>query len=496
MTPCLLPGANLHHLRKQARRLQRGVRAGEPDALAMLARHHPQPQAAAPGQPLTLTGAQLVVARAYGFDSWPQLVAHLAAAAPLRSDPTVHGPPGEPAADRFCRLACLTWTADDHPDHRAAADGLLQTGPGLVRESVFAAAAAADPVAVAHHLRADPARATAAGGPHGWVPLLYLCASRAGAAASDERVLATARLLLDAGADPDAGFLWQGLVPPFTALTAAFGEGEQGPVRQPRHPHATALARLLLRAGADPNDGQTLYNRVFRPDDDHLVLLLEHGLGTGDGGPWRRRLGSAMPSPAQLLREQVERAVEYGYPGRVRLLAAAGADVRTPLTDGTTLAEGAARRGDDAVLSALLEGGAPAPGLDDVDRLIGAALAGDVTRVGALTRADPQLAARARARRPDAAAAVRRPDAVPLLVRLGFDLDRAPGNRTALHEAAMADDLPLVRALVEAGADPGVVDDEHGSTPLGWAEHTGAAAAGHFLTALVKPRRSPGDDQG
>ena len=105
--------------------------------------------------------------------------------------------------------------------------------------------------------------------------------------------VATARLLLDAGADPASGYLWQGLPTPFTALTGCFGEGEQGPGRQPRHPQWEPLARLLLDRGADPNDGQTLYNRMFGRDDSHLELLFEYGLGTGDGGVWRS--GSATP---------------------------------------------------------------------------------------------------------------------------------------------------------------------------------------------------------
>ena len=33
--------------------------------------------------------------------------------------------------------------------------------------------------------------------------------------------------------------------------------------QQPPHPECDALARLLLDAGADPNDSQTLYNRHF-----------------------------------------------------------------------------------------------------------------------------------------------------------------------------------------------------------------------------------------
>src|SRR5205823_10573375 len=114
-------------------------------------------------------------------------------------------------------------------------------------------------------------------------------------AIGEAATLTSARMLLQAGADPNAGYLWHGLPASFTVLTGVFGEGELGPVRQPRHPHSLALARLLLEAGADPNDGQALYNRMFEPDDDHLELLFESGLGAGDGGPWQdgRRPGHA-----------------------------------------------------------------------------------------------------------------------------------------------------------------------------------------------------------
>ena len=51
-----------------------------------------------------------------------------------------------------------------------------------------------------------------------------------------------------------------------------------GPVNQPEHEYGATLARLLLEAGADPNDGQTLYNRMFTQGSAHLELLLEYGL--------------------------------------------------------------------------------------------------------------------------------------------------------------------------------------------------------------------------
>ena len=74
--------------------------------------------------------------------------------------------------------------------------------------------------------------------------------------------VAVARLLLEHGADPNAGYLWEGLIPPFTALTGALGGG--GTI--PKHPEELALARLLLEAGADANDGQALYNQGWGPD--------------------------------------------------------------------------------------------------------------------------------------------------------------------------------------------------------------------------------------
>src|SRR5215211_2985794 len=55
---------NLEQLRKQAKQLVRAARGGDADALARLGGREP-----------TLASAQLVVARGYGYSSWPGLVA-------------------------------------------------------------------------------------------------------------------------------------------------------------------------------------------------------------------------------------------------------------------------------------------------------------------------------------------------------------------------------------------------------------------------------------
>ena len=75
MSSVSLPArANLTQLRKQARDLQRAVRAGSAPALAEVAEYYPggAPGPAAAAQ-FPLHAARLVVSRRYGFSSWTRL---------------------------------------------------------------------------------------------------------------------------------------------------------------------------------------------------------------------------------------------------------------------------------------------------------------------------------------------------------------------------------------------------------------------------------------
>src|SRR5262245_29799516 len=290
---------SFEQLRNQARDLQRAVRHGQPEALALVAQYAPELHTGPGGFPLRL--AQLVIARRYGFPSWPRLKRHIEIVAGFTRRPD-DVPAGTDPVAEFLRLACLTYGADS-PDRRAAARDLLAAHPDIPSSGIHAAAATASVDDVERVLAADRPAARREGGPFGWEPLMYLAYARH-ADPSLDAVVTTARLLVAAGADPNVGYLWHGLPSPFTALTGAFGGGEEGPIAQPPHPQTLALARVLLEAGADPNDAQALYNRMFEPDDDHLVLLFEFGLGTGDGGPWRARLGPTLESPAALVRRQ------------------------------------------------------------------------------------------------------------------------------------------------------------------------------------------------
>lgn len=340
-------------------------------------------------------------------------------------DPTTGAGPAAAAA--FLALACLTY-ADDGPDRWRDAEALLRRHPDLPHQDVHVAAATGDAAAVADLLRADPDLADARR-PDGWTPLMCLTYARV----PQTDPYAVARLLLDAGADPDAGVLLGGDVPPFTVLTGCFGEGEQGPGRQPRHPHGEALAELLLDRGADPDDGQTLYNRMFGRDDSHLRVLLAHGLGRGDGGPWRRRLGERQDTPQRMVARQVDWARDHGLTDRLALLGSYGFVDGTPESDPSPWRErgplpAVARAGTPAGVRALVAGGA-----------------------------DPA------------------------------SLDAEVHGRTLLHHAAWMDDVELVRALLEGGADPSVQDDDHHATPLGWAEWAYAARTAALLRPVTPP---------
>ncbi|HVX46682.1 MAG TPA: ankyrin repeat domain-containing protein [Mycobacteriales bacterium] len=456
---------SLEWLKKQAKSLHRDVRAGDPDARALVAEFDPR---TAP-EDLALTGAQLVIARSYGFSGWAALREQVL----LRTSYTRFPEPPADLSDRpdaaeFLRLACLNYTRD-LPENPARARRLLAAHPQLATADVFTMAAAGEAEALERLLAEDPGLARRTGGPFEWEPLMYLAYGRVAAG------MRAARALLAAGADPNAGYLWHGMISPFTALTGVLGGGEQS---QPPHPEAIPLARLLLEAGADPNDNQALYNRMFEPANDHLELLFEFGLGTDVESPWRKRLGAnAYPSAAAMVQEQLRWAADHEMADRVRLLLAHGVDPDGrgyhPNFGEHTAYELAVLGGNRESARLLAAAGARTSGVDEVDAFVGACLAGDRELAQRLA-ADPETVRAAIERQPDAVAqAVRsgRMEAVVLTLEHGFAV--SGGDRTGLHEAAHAGNEAMVTLLLERGADPTPHDSDYGGTPADWAEHGG-----------------------
>lgn len=492
---------NLDSFRRQARALQDAVRAGEPDATARLGRHL-QGLADDDGRRSKLSTAQFVVAREYGFASWPALTRFVRTVDEHSWDTGLGAAPRDDPAEEFCRLACLTYGRDDGPERWAKARQQLAAHPDAIAGNIWAAAAAARPDDVGRLLGDRPERANERGGPFGWRPLYYLVYSRFDPAVPAEHVLAVARRLLDAGADPNDGHLFDAFPSPFTLLTGVFGAGELGAQHQPPHPHWQALGRLLLDAGANPNDAQTLYNRMFTADDSHLELLFEYGLGSGDGGPWKARI-ERLDTPAEMLRTQLSWAVEHHQPARVRLLVEHGVDFRSPFGgdgpawspgDGRTPIELAQVNGDTDIADYLLAAGAAPPAADPVRDLIAAAFRADRAAVERVRAEHPAVVDEARRTRPGLvvwAAAQAPVDTVAILVDLGFDVNAfgrgdAPveqGWETALHQSAGNGNVELTRRLLELGADPDLRDRRFNARPVDWARHLQQPAT----AALLEP---------
>ncbi len=451
---------NLERLRKQAKELRRRAAAGDSNAVDLIQTYDPG------DEPITLTRSQRVLARAYGFAGWSRLREHLAVLDIWGREMAVTAEDDGPV-DAFLRLSCLSYT---EPYVAGRAVELLRADPALATANAATLATCGEADGLRSLLDRDPAAVGRAAGPHRWPPLLYLCYARLGLGDA----VATARVLLDAAADPNAGFLWQWLPSAFTALTGVLGGGERD---EPPHPDAVALATLLLDAGADPNDNQALYNRQFRSDDSHLGPLLEHGVGRPHPSPWRDRLGSAYPSPAEMLGEHLRTAAAAGFIERVRRLLAYGVDPNTrgyhPSLGDQTAYEVAVRHGHLGTAELLAAAGGRADRLDQVDLLLAAALAGDPATMQQLSSHAQELIAN----RPEAvhlAGEQHGAEAVERLLELGFSVNATgPNRRSALHEAALRGDEPLCVWLLARGADPTCRDRDFDATPADWAAHAG-----------------------
>lgn len=508
MPTCPLPNnPSLEQLRNLAKTLQRLAREGDPGALDFLREFHPRFSGSQASDAelarATRADMQLALARSYhmpgdpgvGFPSWRKLRDHIERANRLTRNP--HHQPvrqkitGDDAlVDEFLRLACLTYGTDD-PAGIERARGLLAEQPELATATIHTAAAVGDVEAAREILAANPSEARREGGPHGWEPLLYLAYSRIDSTAAGHSTLEVARLLLDAGADPNAGYLWEGTCA-FTALTGVFGGGEGGQRTQPPHEYEMELARLLLEAGADPNDDQTLYNRLWSHDDRHLELLLEHGLGQGTRVVWWRRLGLDHPTPQELVEEQLRFAAADGRTGRARLLAdrlenVDGLGMKHPVLEGRRAVELAALNGNREIVGVLEGAGAAPPRLTPVDEMQGACLAADREAVEEILAREPGALGELIEGRPGlvgTAAELDRPDAIRLMAELGFDVNPR-GVLSPLHTAAWNGRLDAARTLVDLGADANRRDRDHSSTPLGWAEYSGQSEVAAYLATVT-----------
>jgi ankyrin repeat protein len=436
-------------------------------------------------EPLRLSDAQRMLARDYGFASWPRLKAYVERV-------STHGPD---LAHAF---------VDDVDYYEERAEGLrsvvasgLESGIAGVRAHHPALAVASE--ADVRALSTADARLVLAR-QHGFASwgtfrrhVQRLVESgepfRAAFRAIQARDGAALNALLDrwpglVGARGTNGNDLLGL-----AAGATCGGRDQ------------SLVRELLVRGADPssaNDrGWTPLHQAGYGNDVALArLLLEAGArtdvhGHGDGGtPLAAALFWGHAEVADVL------AGREIVPGNLRIAAGLGrSDLIRALVrpDGSLREEAGAARGfyrphtgfpiwepsDDPqeILDEALAWAARSDRVDVLGRLVelGADVDGDPYRGTALIWAGAR----------GHVASIRR------LIELGADVDRratfgGPEHGegvTALHLAAQSGQMHAVEALLAAGADPAIADDLYGGPPAGWAEHCGHGAIAAALRA-------------
>ena len=484
---------SLEHLKSQAKLVRDLIRSGDDGALSMVDEFHPRRDAASLTEPervgFKTADAQLIVARMYGFASWARLRAHLGIISTSSFTPLPEAADLSPA-DEFIVDACLDYGGHgSRPDKRIArAHLLLEEDPAVATISLAALATVGDHNRLRTILDETPNQVNAPCGPNQWPPLLYATYSRIRTDNPTWSPIETVRLLLDGGADPNAGFLWRGLVPPFTALTGALGGGEH---HQPWHPDRLELAELLLDAGADPNDGQGLYNNGIggqnHDNPAHLQLLVHHGLGTPQDGPWYQRLGDKLREPGELLYDELEAAAKRNRPTILRYLLSLGVDPTRPVgRSQLPPARIAAAEGHDTILDVLAAYGIDTE-LTPVEKALRHSRSNGVDALDTLLDEHPDLLDDLRQIQPWLCRNIAPGDDAMLrrLVDLGFDINDRSATKTPLHHAAEAGDTDLARLLIEHGADPNLVDTHIGATPWGWANHNRHTDTADYLHPLT-----------
>src|SRR5258705_4719547 len=223
------PRPSLEFDQKQARALLDAFREGDRAAVERFRALHPRFPAAGGG--VALHDAQLVIAREYGFPSWPRWKQFVDA----RLLDT-----GQRAA-ALVRAACAG-------DMRKASV-LLAAEPALERFDLYTACVCGAAEHVARLLEGHPDLARSRGGPLDREPILYACFSRflRSDATRAAGIVRAVRLLLDGGADVNAHFTvvegTETWIQP--SLYGAVGIANNA-----------ELTRMLLEAGADVNELQ------------------------------------------------------------------------------------------------------------------------------------------------------------------------------------------------------------------------------------------------
>lgn len=306
-------------------------------------------------------------------------------------------------------------------------------------------------------LRGNPAWANQPGGPLGMPPLIAVTFSSLIRLPEYARPLrACARLLLDAGADPNQSHN------SLSALYGAAGMNHDGP-----------LTAMLLEAGANPNDNESLYHSVETDDLTCARLLLEAGArveGTNalycvldfDRPEGLRLLLSHGGNPNEPsghrnapLHHAIRRCRSLEH---VRLLLEAGADPNALTSEGVSAWRLALSYGLPDTAQALAAAGVPEEPLSTTEQFVAACAAANCAEAARFLAEHPAIIGElsaAQLRQLPNLAMQGRAGAVRLMVESGWPVAVRGGdwNAGAINFAVFRGDAALTRFLLEHGAN-------------------------------------------
>jgi len=377
---------------------------------------------------------------------------------------------------RAAFIKAATWHGD-----LAGAEALLAQHPQLAQSDIHIAAILGDQASVRKFLSQDLNNATARSGPYNANALTHLALSkylRLGRRPSADFVQA-ATALLDAGADPNAGFWTTGKFPEHeTPLYGAAGVA-----------HHADLTRLLLQRGADPNDEEAVYHSPESDDYAAMQLLVETGRITDhnltmmlirkhdwhdyEGAKYLLEYGASPNGERDRGWYPIHHALARDNSlALIRLLLDHGADPAV-INEGLTAVARAAHHGRSDVLELFRQRGFPID-LHGVTRLIGACTMGDPAQAAKEPLLKEELLAMGGTLLARFTGVGILP-AVKCLLDLGVGVNTPfaegdgyfsiPPNSLAIHVAAWRIQPAIVQLLLEKGA---YVDraDVNGRTPL------------------------------
>lgn len=401
----------------------------------------------------------------------------------------------EPMA-AFIEAACVPLDQGHGSGTLELAERLLREHPEVATASIHAASILGDAEAVEGFLAANPADATAQGGPRGWDALTHLCFSRYLRldAMRSAGFVNAARALLDAGANPNTGWYEKHHQPEPGWESVLYGAAGVA--------HHEELTRLLLERGADPNDGEVTYHTPEGWDNGALKALVRTGRLTDaslatillrkadwhdyDGMKWLLEQGINPNLMTHWGKTTLHNAAlsDNGLE-MFELLLDHGADptILGMRPDAYRSAAGksavalAARRGRCDVLELFGRRGVSIQ-LQGADQLIAACARNDVVTIRSIAECEPQLVSELMGEGGRILALFAgngNTEGVRQLLDLGVDVQTrfAEGdgyfgvakNSTALHVAAWRARPTTVKLLIERGA-PINEPDGDGRTPL------------------------------